>query len=306
MRKTVSVIVPAYNTEKYISKCIESLRNQSYQEIEILLINDGSIDETLSICRRYEKEDKRIRVIDKENTGVSNTRNIGLKECTGDYVIFVDSDDYMSEDYISTLVLTLEESHSQMVCVEYSLVNENEEYSTHESILKNGESKCFKAKEAINLMVNKNAYQGYLWNKIFIKDILIKNNIFFDERIKIWEDMLFCLRYLFVIDSVTYINVPLYYYVQRSNSLMKSHTNWFENTHLIALDEMWKLIKNEPGMFHDYIRDFYANDLVGMLGTGRYKEKKKMKEIIKTIDTFKAELTFKHKIKLMVYKALSH
>lgn len=302
MKEKVSVIVPAYNTEKYISKCLKSLIGQSYREIEIILINDGSTDGTLSICRKFENKDKRIKIIDKVNSGVSDSRNIGLKEATGKYVVFVDSDDYMDDEYISTLVSTIERNNAQLACIEYFIVDENTKVK-HESILKEGNNKCLKAKEAIDLMIDKHAYQGYLWNKIFIKDILIKNNILFDERIKIWEDMLFCLKYLMNVDTVNYVNIPLYYYVQRSSSAMGMCTNWSENTHTVALDEMWKLTKNETGVFHDYIRDYYANDLAGMLGKGEFKEKEKFKEIIKLIESLDAKLSMKHKVKISLFKA---
>lgn len=303
MSEIVSVIVPAYNTEKYISKCITSLVGQSYKEIEIILINDGSIDGTLSVCRKFEKEDKRIRVIDKGNSGVSDSRNIGLKESVGKYVVFVDSDDYVSMDYISTLVLAVEENDYQMACVEYFFVDEDEnKEEKHKSILEIGENKELKSNEAIDLMINKNSYQGYLWNKIFIRDILAKNNILFDVRVKIWEDMLFCLEYLLTVDSINYINVPLYYYVQRSSSAMGSQTDWNENTHILALDEIWRLISDKPGIFHNYIRDYYANDLAGMLGKDRLREKINIKKIIDKIERLDANLTIKHKLKMLIYK----
>lgn len=303
MMDTVSVIVPAYNTEKYINKCIESLMAQSYSELEIILINDGSNDNTLSSCRKFESEDKRIHVIDKPNTGVSDCRNIGIRQATGKYIVFVDSDDYVSSDYVSTLVLMMERDDIQLACIEYYLANEDGSRETeHESILQKKEAMKLKADEAVDLLNENKAFQGYLWNKIFIKDTLVKNNIFFDTRIKIWEDMLFCLKYLLNIDRVAYMNLPLYYYVQRSSSAMGSTTNWNGNTHEIALEEMWTLTRNKPGLFHDYIRDFYANDLVGRLGKGELKEKESIKRAIKVIELLEAKLTIKHRVKITVLK----
>ena len=114
--------------------------------------------------------------------------------------------------------------------------------------------------------------------------------------------MLFCLKYLLNVARVNYINVPLYCYVQRSRSAMGNKTNWDENTHIIALDEMWKLIRNKSGLFHDYIRDYYANDLAGMLGKGKLREKKSVKAAMKRIESLDAELTVKHKLKMVLFK----
>ena len=99
----ISIIVPVYNAQKYLKKCIDSIINQTYKNIEILLINDGSKDKSLKICKEYEKKDSRIIVIDKQNKGVSNTRNVGIKKSTGDYIVFIDSDDCFELDAIETM-----------------------------------------------------------------------------------------------------------------------------------------------------------------------------------------------------------
>ena len=98
----VSIIIPVYNSEKYISKCLDSVLNQTYKNIEILVINDGSKDNSIDILREYEKKDDRIVVIDKENEGVAKTRNQGIKKATGDYIMFIDNDDFIDEDYVET------------------------------------------------------------------------------------------------------------------------------------------------------------------------------------------------------------
>ena len=303
MKETVSIIVPAYNTERYINKCIESLMAQSYGELEIILINDGSNDKTLSICEKFKIEDKRIHIIDKPNTGVSDCRNIGIRQATGEYIVFVDSDDYVSSDYIRTMVSAIKKEDVQMACIEYFLTNEDgSKEAEHESMLKRNECIELRPDEAVNLLNENKSFQGYLWNKMFLKEILIKNNIFFDTRIKIWEDMLFCLKYLLNVNCVYYMNIPLYHYVQRSSSAMGSVTNWEGNTHEIALAEMWKLIKNKPGAFHDYIRDYYANDLAGRLGKGELREEANIKEAIKIVQSLDANLTIKHKLKIDVLR----
>ena len=156
--------------------------------------------------------------------------------------------------------------------------------------------------DAINMLHEKNAFQGYLWNKIFLKNIIINENILFDSKIKIWEDMLFCLKYLTKIEKVAYINKPVYYYVQRENSAINYDNVWNENTQSIALEEMWKIVVSIEGKFHNYIRDYYANDLAGILGKPRYQDKKIIEDILKKIDELKADLSLKHKIKIKLFK----
>lgn len=106
----VSVIVPVYNAEKYLKKCMESILKQTYENIELILINDGSIDKSLDICNQFSKRDRRIRVIDKDNSGVSDTRNLGIMLAKGKYLCFVDSDDYIEENYIEKMILNTDES----------------------------------------------------------------------------------------------------------------------------------------------------------------------------------------------------
>lgn len=297
----VTLIIPAYNTEKYIGKCIESILKQSYQELEIIILDDGSQDETNKICQKYTKMDSRIILISKKNTGVSDTRNVGIHNANGKYIIFVDSDDYVASNYVEVLVGEVENENVQMACAEYFCVK-GETESVHESKLLKDEKKIISGIDAINMLHEKNAFQGYLWNKIFLKNVIINENILFDSKIKIWEDMLFCLKYLTKIEKVAYINKPVYYYVQRENSAINDDNVWNENTQSIALEEMWKIVVSIEGKFHNYIRDYYANDLAGILGKPRYQDKKIIEDILKKIDELKADLSLKHKVKIKLFK----
>ena len=297
----VTVIIPAYNTEKYISKCLESILAQSYQELEIIVLDDGSEDETNKICQKYTEMDSRIVFISKENTGVSDTRNVGIHNAKGKYIIFVDSDDYVTPNYVEVLVKGVETENVQMACAEYFCVK-GEIESVHESMLLKDEKRIIRGIDAINLLHEKKAFQGYLWNKIFLKNIIINENILFDSKVKIWEDMLFCLKYLTKIEKVAYINNPVYYYVQRENSAINDENVWNENTQSIALEEMWKIVASMEGKFHNYIRDYYANDLAGILGKPRYQDKKTIKDVLEKIDELEADLSLKHKIKIELFK----
>lgn len=125
MEKLISIIVPIYNSEKFLSRCIESIINQTYRNIELILINDGSRDKSLDICNKYKKYDNRIIVIDKENEGVSATRNLGIKTAKGDYIGFVDSDDYIDKDMYKILVGLIEKDQSQAAVLARYTINKN-------------------------------------------------------------------------------------------------------------------------------------------------------------------------------------
>lgn len=297
----VSIIIPVYNIEKYVEKCLNSLKRQTYNNFEAIIVDDGSTDSTGSICERISRNDERFKIFHKKNEGVSVARNFGLSKAKGLYIGFVDGDDYLDEDYLKILVGCMKRDNIDLVCVDYFLDLQGEiiiHSSDEES------SNNLSREEAINKLSDRNCFQGYLWNKLFKKEIIEKNKLLFDKRVKIWEDMLFCLRYLTYCYGIVYIQKPLYYYVQRENSAMANSSVWRENTHLCALEQMWDIAKNFEGEFKEYIRNFYANDLVGQLFKCENESHEDVKKKIKMIEYLKGELTLKHKIKKMTVKIL--
>ena len=132
MSNKISIIVPIYNTEQYLERCLKSLINQDYKNIEIILVNDGSDDNSLAICNKYKKNDDRIIVIDKQHTGVSDTRNIGIKRATGDYIGFVDSDDYIDKNMFKKLINGAEKYKCEIsmcdLIEKYNISDEIKEY----------------------------------------------------------------------------------------------------------------------------------------------------------------------------------
>lgn len=297
-KELVSVIVPAYNTERYIEKCLHALKTQTYKNIEVIVIDDGSTDGTSKICKRYSGNDERFIFVEKQNAGVSDTRNLGIHKARGKYIVFVDSDDFVSASYIETLIYGIERYNAQMACVEYKIVQGNDEIDH----CKKNNVILLSSMQAIDCLCDSNSFQGYLWNKVFIKDIICKNNISFKNDVAIWEDMLFCLQYLTCISEVIYLPQAVYYYVQRSESTMNDARIWEMHTHLIALENMWAICKDIPGKFRDYIRNFYANELVGMLGKEACCDKAEVCATIKKVEELSGRLSLKHQIKLFLYK----
>lgn len=206
LNKKVSIIVPVYNVEKFIHKCVNSLRNQTYKNIEIILVEDGSPDKSGEICDVFAKEDNRIKVIHKENGGVSSARNLGLKVAKGDYVCFVDSDDWVSEVFVEKLIDGIKNS-DLVVSDFYKITENNEEYqsigfSNEEFSLDSNDKKDL---NNIWKLIN----DGVVWNKLYKKDLITFK---FDETLKLSEDYLFNLNYLKNAKNITHKKCGLYFY----------------------------------------------------------------------------------------------
>ena len=214
MDKKISIVVPVYNGEKYISKCLDSLINQSYKNIEIIIINDGSNDNTEKICNKYKEIDSRIKVISIENGGVSKARNIGIENATGQFLMFCDSDDYVAKDWCKLLLENYKENNL-ILCDYYNVIdNEVKEFDYERPKVDSVISKAnfFKLKlYGINVP----------WNKIYSLEIIKNNNIRFDESISLGEDLRFNIKYLDAISgNINFIKERLYFYtLSRENCL---------------------------------------------------------------------------------------
>ena len=180
MNDKISVILPCYNSEKYIEKCIESILNQTYQNIEIIIIDDGSTDHTLKILEKYKKENDKISIIKKKNTGVSDSRNIGIKEAKGKYIMFVDSDDFLELDAIEKLYLNIKKYKANIVRGRYKRIRLKEQFIEDEISVYNGKG----INEIIYNILNGNI-PCYVWLLIINKEILLKYDIQFDKKLKI-------------------------------------------------------------------------------------------------------------------------
>lgn len=213
MNDLITIIVPIYNVEKYLQRCIDSLINQTYYNIEILLINDGSKDNSLSICKKNSLKDIRIKLISQENHGLAYTRNIGIQYAAGKYIMFVDSDDYI---------------HPQMVEILHrNLKKENAEISScgHLEIYTNGFTDILNKKRIYKNYTPEEALQVFLftheidvvcWNKLFLKSLF--DNIYFPEK-KLFEDHYTIYKILDKAHKIVFDSTPLYYYCKRNDSI---------------------------------------------------------------------------------------
>ncbi len=218
MDPTVSIIVPIYNAENDLRRCIESILKQDYTDFELILSDDGSTDASGSICDEYAACDARIRVIHKENSGVSDTRNRAMRLARGTYLQFVDSDDWLTPDATRLLVRTAREQSCDMVIADfYRVVGER---VSHKGDIE--EDRVLTREEFAACMMEDPAdfYYGVLWNKLYRRDIVEEHHLRMNVEISWCEDFMFNLEYIRWADSFYALRTPIYYYVKRKGSLV--------------------------------------------------------------------------------------
>jgi len=228
MEPLVSIIVPVYNAEEFLEHCINSVLGQEYTNFELILVNDGSCDGSAAICDKFSEKDARIQVIHKENSGVSDSRNRALDRARGEYLQFLDSDDWLTPDATKQFVRSAETYHSDMVIADfYRVVGEN--ISHKGDIEKEG---LLSREEFAGLMMENPAdfYYGVLWNKLYRRDIIEKNRLRMDAEISWCEDFIFNLEYIRHCHTVYALRAPLYYYVKTKGSLVNSQVASINNT----------------------------------------------------------------------------
>lgn len=208
----VSVIIPAYNAAETLGKCLDSLINQEYKDLDIVLVDDGSKDQTAEIGKEYVKKDRRIRYFYQKNHGVSAARNKGIQEALGKYICFVDSDDWVDSDYITILISNMNKG-GLSVC---NLTMDNDRK----------DEKWVKKLSVTQAQISVLAYpgmEGFPVNKMFDLALIRHNNIFFSEEITICEDVLFSICYLSFCDgSVIYSGTRPYHYIKTGNGATNS------------------------------------------------------------------------------------
>lgn len=235
MDDLISIIVPIYNVEIYLEKCLDSIINQTYKNIEIILINDGSPDNSKFICEKYKNMDNRIKLINSKNQGVSSARNRGLQISKGKYILFVDPDDWIEKNMIETLYTNLVKTKSDIsVCNYYEVKNENK--NSRNLLIE----ETFNTERFLYYSFNERYFRGYLWNKLYSRSVIFNNNDYvkFDKNIHICEDLLFNYKVALNTSKICYTDDKLYNYLQRENSALYSQFNMKEASRLLVFKEL--------------------------------------------------------------------
>lgn len=223
--KTVSVIVPVFNTEKYLNCCIQSIVNQTYKALEIILVNDGSTDKSLSICEDYALKDERVKVINKIGGGVSSARNAGLNIASGELVCFFDSDDWVEADFIEKLCVRLGDNDICIGGYISDTYDENESLIKTRNVLLNIDyiDDQFPLDDYSKLF----ALSMSLYNKVYNLKLIQENNLRFDERVSFGEDGLFNTDFFLLTQKICFLHYAGYHYIRRKKESLS--TKFYED-----------------------------------------------------------------------------
>ena len=287
----ISVIIPVYNVEKYLRECLDSVVNQTLRDIEIICVNDGSTDNSLEILKEYEKQDSRIKIIDKKNEGAGAARNLGLKSATGDYVIFFDSDDYMDITTLEKLYQNITDNNADIsICKSYSFSNKNDKKKIDWALINKlvNNKTVFPPQE-----VNKYIFQfcvGWPWDKLYRKEFLLENKLQF-QILKHTEDTSFVLLSLVCAHKISLIeNSLIYHRISRKTSLSNSRKE-SPNCYYYALITLLEELKKR-NLYKLYEQSFVNYCITFPLWH------------ITTIDNSKAKSEMIKKLKLLLNKQL--
>ena len=235
----ISVIIPVYNVENFVQKCFDSISRQSYSNLEVICIDDGSTDNSGKICDNWAKNDKRFKVFHKKNEGVSIARNYGISVASGDYITFVDSDDYIDNIMYEELLKSVNYTN------EYDIVASGAYYETETGNIFEDTTTCQLGNNIIgknNSLIN--VFNGCLgaviWNKLFKSEVIKNNNIEFESSIYSCEDLLFLCEVVQHSNQIYYCNKSFYHYIKRKSSVTNSK---FNKKLLSALDAYKKIEK---------------------------------------------------------------
>lgn len=253
----VSIIIPVYNVEKYIEQCLETVCNQTLKDVEIIVVDDGSLDNSINIVKKF--KDKRIKIITRENGGLSAARNTGMKAAQGEYLLFLDSDDFFNNSYCVEEMYNLAlENNADIVVgngIEYYSDERNTAFYRDKSEFY---SRSINSRDFLIKFINKYSMRPEAWLNLYKRDMLIKNKLFFKEGI-LHEDELFTPQAFLLADNIYIYDKNFYMYRQRENSIMHSRNNLKRGRDLIIVaselinkyknikdKELRKAVENKP------------------------------------------------------------
>ena len=271
----ISIIIPVYNVERYLRQCIESVIAQTFEDWEAILVNDGSKDGSLAICQEYAAKDKRIKVIDKSNGGPSSARNKGLENAQGEFVYFMDADDWIEtkflENFEQNAVATKRccyETQSEIATktidepydiIFQGFVREFSDGRVEESFAMDADTSVMSKEEIICRLYKERVY-GWSCCKLFRREIIEKHHIRFDESLRLWEDELFTSEFLKYAEKVKTVNSHLYHYIYYPNSLMQRNNTYLKRLFLSErMNEALMPIANDE--LKEYVNTTYNKNL---------------------------------------------
>lgn len=312
--KMMSIIVPVYNVEKWLSQCIESIINQSYKNLEIILINDGSTDRSGDICRLYESRDSRIRLLEQQNQGLSISRNHGIEASQGQYIMFVDSDDFLCDtDIVEKFVNILNSETCDFIYTTYCRFNDsNSDYITEmlPLYIEDNYIESHTAIEVFSELLKRDSYHHAAYLKICRREFLIKHHLYFKEGIY-HEDADWTPKLFYYANKICVYKDPYYMRRMRENSIMTSEDVKFivrklKDRMKIAQDlvEFFDKIEEQEAkeiIMNDFIR-MYWGDLISLINLKSIDKEEKLKIIKSTFNILGLSSNQKYQVMYRIMK----
>ncbi len=285
-KKLISVVVPIYKVENYLNRCVESIVHQSYQDLEIILVDDGSPDSCPQICDEWAKKDSRIKVVHKKNGGLSDARNAGMQIAIGEYISFIDSDDYVSYDFFETLLSVMHDEDSDIVECSVVKFYEDGRFEDHSDDLS---IKSYNTEAALSGLISENPFHQHVWNKLYKTD-MIKDIPYAVGKLN--EDEFWTYQVFGRAKKVTKINKTMYYYFQRSSSIMGEGYSIRRLDALEAKTERQKYIQNRfPQLEVQAKIDMFGSCIYAYQCVLKYLSGKEKDEAKKRIYNYKNEFS---------------
>lgn len=301
----VSIIIPVYNAENFIARCLNSICNQTFENLEIICVNDGSTDNSLQILKEYAQKDSRIVIIDKKNEGVSAARNDGIKRSTGEYITFVDADDWLENAAIEIMHKTIEEKQVDVIRANY-FKNKSEKEIVQIGDMCNLENACLYSKDenfAKQIMCNMYSEKllCYVWLLLIKRDVLLKTSLF-PIGIPYCEDVVFYTELLENIESIYFLEKPIYHYYDNQSSCTRSRNYYVRNIHSLAraYEKIIKIIENDKFDCNErknILLNTFSKKITGMLFFMYLTEEKSQKEWASIIEEIMQDITVLNMIK---------
>lgn len=301
----ISVIVPVYKVEKYLRKCVDSILAQTYKDFEVILVDDGSPDNCGKICDEYAKKDKRIKVVHKENGGLSDARNVGIKNAKGEYLSFIDSDDYVSPDFLEVLYRLANQNNADISVCEAVIVKEdqNAQFNNIEKY------ELMDKNLALVEMIYFRKFSVNTWNKLYKKELF--DEILFPKGL-LYEDLATTYKLVDKSNKVVYTPAKLYAYVQRGGSIMGQTGYKMKKDKVEIVDEMTDYFAENSdkrlfaGIFNYLINDVYKMTSVGNLVSSKEYRKVLKKWYEKNKSSIKTNQYISKKDKFILKLAVKH
>ncbi len=256
----ISVIIPVYNSEKYLFRCLDSLKNQTYKDFEAIIVNSDSKDSSLDIIKQFTQKYENFHLINKDNSGVADSRNTALKSALGEYISFLDSDDFLSPDFLSVLYNSLIENDADIVCCGYYTYYPQSQKATPKKLT--AKSGVYSSKKALNMLIKDTTMHFYVWNKLFKKSLFEDNNINFPNML--FEDIYVTTRLFYYAKKINMIHKPYYYYVVHEDSLVNCINKQMINEYAKAIVLLRNFLE-EKNIYKDFKLSFKLFAIRGML-----------------------------------------